>query len=247
MGRRTKRADGRYAVSITLPQPDGTKRRAYFYGRTQAEAKAAAADARERVNQGGPVRDATRRLSDWLAEWQTTFLRASDRAESTKLLYAGLTRRYVEPMIGHLSLGQVKPSDITRVLLQMDERGLASSTRRSTYAAMRSAFDDAVIDGLLAVSPVVRVKRPRATFHEAVSLTPEQAARFLRRAADLRYSRVLRLVLGTGLRRGEALALHWSDVRLDRAEASVKGSLTRRGAAWWWRRPRHSGPAGLFR
>jgi len=40
---------------------------------------------------------------------------------------------------------------------------------------------------------------------------------------------VLRLILGTGLRRGEALALRWADVRLDRCELSIKGSLTRRG------------------
>lgn len=69
--------------------------------RTQAEAKAKAAAAHDRVSRGEPVRDATRTLSDWLAEWRTTFLRASDRAESTKDLYAGLTARHVDPLIGH--------------------------------------------------------------------------------------------------------------------------------------------------
>jgi integrase len=112
---------------------------------------------------------------------------------------------HVEPVIGHLALGQVKPSDITRVLLQMERLGRAASTRRSAYAALRSVFDDAVIDGLLAASPVLRVKRPRATHQEATSLTPEQVARLLQEAADLRYARVLRLIVGTGLRRGEAL------------------------------------------
>ena len=159
-GRRTKRSDGRFSLNITVENPDGTRRRVYFYGRTQAEARAKAAAARERVGRGEPVRDATRTVSDWLAEWRTTFLRASDRAESTKDLYAGLTVHHVEPLIGQLALGQVKPSDITRVLLQMEQLGRAASTRRSAYAAIRSAFDDAVIDGLLAASPVLRVKRP---------------------------------------------------------------------------------------
>jgi hypothetical protein len=188
-GRRTKRSDGRFCLNITVENGNGTKRRVYFYGRTQAEAKAKMAAARERVGRGEPVRDATRTVSDWLAEWRTTFLRASDRAESTKDLYAGLTARHVEPMIGHLALGQVKPSDITRVLLHMEQLGRAASTRRSAYAALRSAFDDAVADGLLAVSPVLRVKRPRATHQEAISLTPEQVAQFLHGARDLRYVR----------------------------------------------------------
>src|ERR687897_73954 len=172
--RRTKRTDGRYGVTVRLERRDGTVRRTYFYGRTQAEAKAKALAARERVGRGEPVRDATRTVSDWLAEWRTTFLRASDRAESTKDLYAGLTVHHVEPLIGQLALGQVKPSDITRVLLHMEQLGRAASTRRSAYAAMRSALDDAVIDGLLAASPVLRVKRPRATHGEATSLEPEQ-------------------------------------------------------------------------
>ena len=228
--RRNKRTDGRYTVTARLPQPDGSVQRMFFYGRTQAEAKANAAFARDRVGRGEPVRDANRTLSDWLAEWRVTFLQASDRAESTKDLYAGLTLRHVEPLIGHLPLGQVKPSDVTRVLLDMEKLGRAASTRRNAYAALRSAFDGAVVDGLLASSPVLRVRRPRATHHEAVSLAPEEVTQLLQGAAGLRYARVLRLVLGTGLRRGEALALRWADISLDRAEASINGSLTRRGS-----------------
>lgn len=104
--RRTKRADGRFSVTARLESPDGTTRRVYFYGRTQTEARAKAAAARERVSRGAPVRDATRTLSEWLAEWRTTFLRASDRAESTKDLYAGLTSRHVvvSRNLGHSSI-----------------------------------------------------------------------------------------------------------------------------------------------
>ena len=64
-------------------------------------------------------------------------------------------------IIGHLALGQVKPSDITRVLLQHGAAGPSREHSPHAYAALRSAFNDAVIDGLLAASPVLRVKRPR--------------------------------------------------------------------------------------
>jgi integrase len=83
--RRTKRSDGRFTVTLTH---DG--RRHFFYGKTQAEAKAKAAAARERLTAGAPVRDATRTLNDWLGEWRTTFLANSDRSASTKHLYDGL-------------------------------------------------------------------------------------------------------------------------------------------------------------
>lgn len=227
-GRRTKRSDGRYCINITVEDADGTHRRVYFYGRTQAEAKRKAGDAQERLATGSPVRDATRSVSDWLIEWRGTFLLASDRAVSTKSLYAGLTLRHVEPVIGLTPLGQVRPSDITRVLLAMERTGSAASTRRNAYAALRSAFDDAVADGLLAANPVLRVRRPKASTTEASSLTVSEVKAFLAGAESLRYAGVLRLILGTGLRRGEALALRWTDVRLDRGEATVKGSLVRR-------------------
>ncbi len=78
--RRTKRADGRYNVTLTVENPDGSTRRVYFYGRTQAEARAKAHAAQERVALGAPVRDASRSFGDWLTEWRATFLAASDRA-----------------------------------------------------------------------------------------------------------------------------------------------------------------------
>lgn len=84
----------------------------YFYGRTQAEAKAKRPPLAIESAAGEPVRAATRTLLDWLAEWRVTFLRASDRAGSTKDHHGGLTQRHVEPLIGHLPLGQVKPSDV---------------------------------------------------------------------------------------------------------------------------------------
>lgn len=225
--RRTKRTDGRYSVTLTVEALNGTRRRVYFYGRTQAEARRKADAARERLAAGGPVRNATRSVSDWLVEWRGTFLQASDRARSTKSLYAGLTLRHVEPVLGRTPLGQVRPSDVTRVLLAMERGGSAASTRRNTYAAMRSAFDDAVADGLLALNPVLRVRRPKASSAEASSLTVEEVTTFLDGAEGLRYAAVLRLILGTGLRRGEALALRWPDVDLRRAEARVRGSLVR--------------------
>ena len=85
-----------------------------------------------------------------------------------------------------------------------------------------------MIDGLLATSPVLRVKRPKATQDEATSLTPDDVARLLQGARGLRYARVLRLILGTGLRRGEALALRWTTSASTVANSQSRG-LSRGG------------------
>lgn len=48
-------------------------------------------------------------------------------------------------------------------------------------------------------------------------------------AEALRYRNVLVLIAGTGMRRGEALALHWSDVDLEAGTLAVRGTLGRVG------------------
>jgi len=226
MGRLTKRADNRFTVTVTL---DGKRR--FFYGKTQAEARAKADEARARVKAGGPVRDATRTLADWLTEWADTYLALSDRAASTKELHAGYCRKWIIPTIGHVPLGNLSVNDINRLLLALKDAGRAEATRRNCYTTLRKALDDAVTNGLLAANPAHRIRQPGVVRHEARFLTPEEVARLLNAAQTHRYGVVLRFILGTGLRRGEALALRWVDVELDNEgnpHARLRGSLTRR-------------------
>ena len=224
-GRLTKRVDNRYTVTLTL---DGKRR--FFYGKTQAEAKAKADDARARVKAGGPVRDATRVLTDWLNEWTGTYLALSDRAESTKIMHAGYVRAWIVPTIGSVPLGNLSGNDINRLLLAMKAAGKAESTRRNCYTTLRKALDDAVTNGLLAANPAHKIKQPGVNRHEARFLTTPEVGQLLRSAETHRYQVVLRFILGTGLRRGEALALRWTDIDFDRANAKLRGSLTRRGS-----------------
>ena len=219
-----KRQDNRFTVTATL---DGKRR--FFYGNTQAEAKAKAEEARARVKLGGPVRDANRTLADWLGEWTQTYLALSNRAESTKIMHEGYTRTWVIPTIGTVQLGNLNVNDINRMLLAMKAAGKAESTRRNAYTTLRKALDDAVTNGLLATNPAHRIRQPGVTRHEARFLTTAEVRRLLEVSSVYRYDVVLRLILGTGLRRGEALALSWSDIDLENGNAKLRGSLTRRG------------------
>ncbi len=112
-------------------------------------------------------------------------------------------------------------------MLAMKEAGKAESTRRNCYTALRKALDDAVVNGLLAANPVHRIKQPSARRSEARFLTLDEVALLMKAAQGLRYVDALRLILGTGLRRGEACALRWEDIDLVRGEAKVNGSLVR--------------------
>ena len=58
-------------------------------------------------------------------------------------------------------------------------------------------------------------------------MTPDQVRSLLLAAKPSRYAPVFELLVNTGLRRGEALALHWSDIDLDAKLLRVRGTLAR--------------------
>lgn len=62
--RRTKRIDGRSNVTLTVEPPDGAKRRVYFYGPTQVDARRKADAARGRVARPGELDQAPLRRAD---------------------------------------------------------------------------------------------------------------------------------------------------------------------------------------
>jgi integrase len=108
-------------------------------------------------------------------------------------------------------------------------RALSDATIRQVYTVLRAGLDGAVRDGLLAKNPAAAVKRPGIVRREARHASAVDVNKLLLCADGLRYRDVLVLIAATGLRRGEALALHWSDVDLDAGMLAVRGTLGRVG------------------
>lgn len=106
---------------------------------------------------------------------------------------------------------------------------MSDATIRQIYTVLRAGLDGAVRDGLLAKNPAAAVKRPGVARKEARHVNADDVTKLLLCAEGLRYRNVLVLVAGTGIRRGEALALHWSDVDLDAGVLVVRGTLGRVG------------------
>jgi len=91
----------------------------------------------------------------------------------------------------------------------------------------RAVGDAAVRDGLLGQNPFTVVRRPRVRVREASFLTPAQVSELLSAAQSSRYRPLLELLVHTGLRRGEALALQWRDLALKKRTLRVRGTLSR--------------------
>jgi integrase len=215
----------RYEGAISYIGDDGETKRHTVYGRTRQDVRDRLRKTRERLEAGAPVRDATRTVADWLAQWRTTTLAVSDRKESTREMYAHLCRKRLEPApFGAITLDRLRPTDIEALVLKLKDRELSDSTVRSVYTVLRVALDGAIRDGLLARNSAAVVKRPGLARREAKHATAVDVTPLLKAADGLRYRDVLLLIAATGMRRGEALALHWSDVDLDNGTVTVRAA-----------------------
>jgi integrase len=236
-----------YIGAVSYSDDTGAPKRHMVYGKTRTEVRNKMKTVRERLESGATVTDSKRSLGDWLAHWRATTLAASDRKESTKELYANLSRIHLEAApFGEARLDRLKPSDIDALVLAMRAktkpgkateanpnpspvRALSDATIRQVYTVLRAGLDGAVRDGLLAKNPAAAVKRPGVARKEAKHVGALDVTELLRCADGLRYRNVLILIASLGLRRGEALALHWSDVDLVASVLSVRGTLGRVG------------------
>jgi integrase len=243
-----QRANGRWEARLSYIDHDtGKRRRVSFYASTAKAARQKMKEARDRIDEGKPPKDATSTVGAWLAHWRATTLAASDRKESTQQLYATLCRKHLEvPPFGAIPLDKLRPSDVEALVLAMRAktkpgkridvdtepepvRALSDSTIRQTYTVLRAALDGAVRDGLLARNPAALVKRPGVERREARHLDADAVAAVLRHAETSRYHAALVLIASTGLRKGEALGLAWDRVDLDGGALKVASTLGRIG------------------
>jgi integrase len=224
-----QRANGTWEARLTFTDTGtGRVERVSFYGPTAKAVRDKMKAASDRLEAGAPVRDATRSVGDWLTHWRATSLAASDRKESTRVLYANLARKHLEPApFGVIALDRLRPSDVEALVLVLRGRGLSDSTVRSTYTVLRAGLDGAVRDGLLARNPAALVARPGVARREARHLGADDVAAVLGAAQGSRYHRALVLIASTGLRKGECLALEWDRVDLDAGVLRVAATISR--------------------
>ena len=229
-----QRADGKWIGRITYDDPEtGLRKRSQVSGDTPKAAAAALKKIRERVDAKQPPRDDRAMFGAFAEQWISTSLAVSDRKQSTKTLYAGLTRSHiVGSALGMTPMNQIRATTVERFITQLRAKGLSESTVRQIYTVARGIGDAAVRDRLITENAFGQVKRPEVEHKEAPVLTVEEARRLVTEAGASRYAVLFELLVNTGMRRGEALALKWSDVDIEGRTARVRRRLFGRVASW---------------
>lgn len=163
-------------------------------------------------------------VAEYLRRWLNDTAKNRVR-ERTLVEYTALVERYIVPNVGHVRLTDLRADQVQRMYNQLAEKN-GVSTPPHVHSVLRSALNQAVRWGLVQRNVATLVDVPRAPRREMHALTPEEIGRFFQAAQDDRYHAYFVLLLDSGLRPGEALALTWDDVDLSAGVVKVTKALS---------------------
>jgi len=226
-----------YSVVLDLdPDPTTGRRRQRWHSgyRTKKEASAALAELVSSVNRGAYVPKSRQTLSGYVEEWLAAI--APTVRPSTHYSYARNLRLHVLPYLGSTPLAAVDAGALNGLYARLlaDGRrdheggGLSARSVRYVHTIAHRAFKDAVRWGRLVRNPAEAADPPRATSSgspEMVTWTAAQLRTFLDGVRDDRLGAAYVLLATTGMRRGEALGLRWTDLDLDSGRAAVRQTV----------------------
>ena len=136
--------------------------------------------------------------------------------------------------MGGKLITNLKPLDIQTVYAEMLNRGLSARTVRYAHSVLNMALTQAIKWQMLGSSPAQAVDLPKQQRKEMNAMDREEAGRFLEAAKTDSHHVLLVLLLTTGLRPSEALALKWSDLDLHVGKLSVNRTVARRKGGGWY-------------
>ena len=139
--------------------------------------------------------------------------------ENTRASFQGNLDKWVYPAIGDIKLPEITSAQISALLLDMQGKGKAHATVVKVYTILNSLFKMAYLSDMIARNPMDKVERPKPRKDEIKPQTAQaytaQEVRDILTALEgepLKWRAVIHLLMDTGVRRGEALAVQWEDI-----------------------------------
>ncbi|MBQ7540664.1 MAG: site-specific integrase [Clostridia bacterium] len=224
---------GKYKIGT---KSNGKPAMKVVYGKTEAECHRKLKDVIDEAAKTEYIEVQNATVKDYMDEWLTSVKKnelkpkSFDRLEQTVNLY-------VNPAIGHIQLQAIKSKDVQTMINNLRDSGKSHSTIKKAYDAVNACFKLGVIQKTVASNPAIGVTIPSKkilppkkiqfyTKDEATLLTKQAMSCWGNGKRRYPLGAFVPLLINTGLRAGELLALKWDqDVDIENKALTIHNNI----------------------
>lgn len=204
-------------------------RYASFKG-TKREAKIELARLISQNAAGDGVDPSKETVAEFLQRWDRDWA-SMNVSPKTLERYRQIIKLNLMPHIGSVRMQKLRPvhlSELYAKLLRIGGRAGGALSARSVghvHRVLHRALGHATTWGVIATNVAAPISPPPVPESEITILTNDQIGAILRHLEGRTLRPIVSFLLGTGARRGEALALRWRDVDFEKGVISIERSL----------------------
>ena len=237
-----KRKDGRWEGRYTAGHDPKTGKAIVknVLGKTQAEVRDKLRQAIADAEKLDFARADGLTLAAWIKKWYEVYAEPRLR-ETTKDYYHVYIDKHIIPELGDIKLKDLMTIDIqefyTDLLkngrcqrykhIPLENRGLSTRVVHGIHTLLNNCLEQAVAERLILFNPAKGCKLPKMEKKEMKVLPEEMIGPYLAEAERRGLLAAFYLEFVTGLRRGELLALLWTDLNIKEKTISVTKQVYR--------------------
>lgn len=181
----------------------------------------------------GEVGNRTMTVEAWADVWLNNYI-IPYRKTSTIDCHTTNLRRHILPELGKIKLENLSPVKITAFAKTLPTKSngrggtLSPVTVGDIRRTLSAMLETAVQQDIMPKNPAKAARWPAEERTPGKASTPEEMALFVQelQSENLTWKTLFLLLATTGMRRGEAIALDWSDMDLKRGTLRISKSAT---------------------
>lgn len=194
--------------------------------KTKKHAQLDEVDIKHQLNTGTYIEE-TEKTLDECAEIYFEVTVTQNMNESSIALEQGHYKNHIKPIFGHRKITSIKAYEVQQLWTEKAKTH-SSSTVNRLHIIMNKIYKQFIKWEEIKHNPLDNVDKPRVRYGKTEVWDKEEVKKFLVHAKEYQSYIVFYLAIHTGMRMGEILALHWSDIDLENNIIYVTESLNRK-------------------
>lgn len=175
-----------------------------------------------------------------LADWYFENYAPVELKEGTVYNYKSAYNNHIKPVLGNVRVKDINTPRLTQFVQSLK---LQPETVRKIYVVLQSIFHRGVEQGFIRDTPCRNVILPKnRSKKKKPVLDEEQTSRFMKlieeKKCDPDIKRIIKVLLYTGMRCGECLALSWNDINFEEMTIFIEHNLADVGGKHWLTTPK---------